>query len=41
VTKTTVMFVNIQIVMFRTIRVDHTNCLEVDFKTHSLNVCQP
>jgi hypothetical protein len=25
----------IQIVMFRTIRVDHTNCLQVDIKTHS------
>jgi hypothetical protein len=25
----------IQIVMFRPIRVDHTNCLQVDIKTHS------
>jgi hypothetical protein len=25
----------IQIGMFRTIRVDHTNCLQVDIKTHS------
>jgi hypothetical protein len=27
----------IQIGMFRTIRVDHTNCLQVDIKTHSLS----
>ena len=29
------MDVWIQIGMFRSIRVDHTNCLQVDIKTHS------
>ncbi len=27
-----------QIVMFRPIRVDHTNCLQVDIKFHSFNL---
>jgi hypothetical protein len=30
------IYPRIQIDMFRPIRVDHTNCLQVDIKTHSL-----
>ncbi len=29
------LYIRIQIGMFRPIRVDHTNCLQVDIKTHS------
>jgi hypothetical protein len=35
------MLVDIQIGMFRPIRVDHTNCLQVAIKTHSfIYVCE-